>query len=160
MFGTLIVLCVMGYGIKRLAGYAKNNPGQSMEVAKWLKQMFGKWSADRCNNLSVRAINRCPHGILLEDSMFTVIRIVSQFLLFILAMIGLALLLILWDIRQHPLSVFYYLHLLMGLPFWSFAYGWGTKRAASASSISSGGFSDAHVNSSESGADLDGELTS
>jgi hypothetical protein len=52
----------------------------------------------------------------MEVSMFTLIRIVSQILLLIFAGIGLTLLLILWDIRQHPLSVFHYLRLLMGLP--------------------------------------------
>jgi len=42
MFTTLMVLCVMGYGIKRLASFAKNNPGQSMEAARRLRQMFGR----------------------------------------------------------------------------------------------------------------------
>jgi hypothetical protein len=42
MFTTFVILCVMAYGIKRLAICAKNNPGQSMEAARWLKQRFGR----------------------------------------------------------------------------------------------------------------------
>jgi hypothetical protein len=42
MFVTLLVLCVMGFGLKRLAGYAKNNPGQSIEAARWIKQRLGR----------------------------------------------------------------------------------------------------------------------
>jgi len=42
MFSTLIVLCAIGYGVKRLATYATNHPEQSKEAARWLKEMFGK----------------------------------------------------------------------------------------------------------------------
>ena len=49
--------------------------------------------------------------------MLTVIRILYTLLLWTLSLIGLTLLLILWNIRQHPLSVFHYIHLLRGLPF-------------------------------------------
>ena len=42
MFTTFVILCVMGYGIKRLASYAVSNPSQSMEAGRWLKQRFGK----------------------------------------------------------------------------------------------------------------------
>jgi len=49
--------------------------------------------------------------------MLTIIRILFTLLLWTLSLIGLILLVILWDIRQHPLSVFHYLHLLRGLSF-------------------------------------------
>ena len=48
--------------------------------------------------------------------MFTTLRVVSQLLLFIFAVIGMVLLLILWDIRQHPLSILRWFELLRRLP--------------------------------------------
>ena len=49
--------------------------------------------------------------------MLTTIRILYTLLLWTLSLIGLMLLVVLWDIRRHPLSVFHYLNLLRGLPF-------------------------------------------
>ena len=48
--------------------------------------------------------------------MFTILHVVSQLLLFIFAVIGVVLLVILWDIRQHPLSIFRWIELLRRLP--------------------------------------------
>jgi hypothetical protein len=62
----------------------------------------------------VQAISRRPHGILLEVSMLTVIRTLSMLIIIAFALLGVSLLLILWNIRQHPLSVFHYLHPLRG----------------------------------------------
>jgi len=65
----------------------------------------------------VRAISRRPHGILLEVSMLTVVRTLIMLIIIAFAFMGVSLLLILWNIRQHPLSVFHYLHLLRELLF-------------------------------------------
>jgi hypothetical protein len=49
--------------------------------------------------------------------MLAVIRIFMMLIIIAFALIGVSLLLILWNIRQHPLSVFHYLHPLRGRPF-------------------------------------------
>ena len=42
MFSTLIVLFIVGYGLKKAAGYAKDHPDQSMEAMRRLRQMLGR----------------------------------------------------------------------------------------------------------------------
>jgi hypothetical protein len=39
---SFIVVCVFAYGLAKLGKFIKNNPGQSLEAAKWIKGMFGR----------------------------------------------------------------------------------------------------------------------
>jgi hypothetical protein len=72
---------------------------------------------NRCNGRSLRAGTwSCPPGILLEFFMLTLIRTLITLVVVAFAVIGACLLLILWHIRQHPFSAFYWINLLRHLP--------------------------------------------
>jgi len=58
----------------------------------------------------------CPVRHVQDHTLLNIIRILILIPIAIFAIIGIALMLILWDIKHHPLSIFHWLKLLRQLP--------------------------------------------